>query len=586
VCGLLLLLLGVALTGQRAFAHPLAEPAADSLRRTDLVAPDGSRQWLALFRTDAGAELHSDEASVALPVAADHVLAFGLVSPRLLARLDQQPAAQLQLSGPRKDSGFAPDAIDGVDEELAAQTSQHPGLPLYVSLLPRLAISPFGSEERVSLQLDRKGGLKLHCHFGQAPAGILLQGLPDATLHERGAALRLRARGRGEFALLVSDEAALQHEAPLLAGALTASIGWAQLDVALPDSGWDSEHWRALTVACPSGEATLELSDLTLVLADQPPDPGTLALWVWNPLAWQNPDGGLIAHLQVAAARQVFITVPLVNEDCAAIGCAVAQPARLVAFLRQAAQVGIQVWVVAGDPRAVLPGERAQWLARARAYAAFNRLQPADARLAGVQYDIEPYILAGYALAPDDWNRQYLDLLQQLREAGAGLSMDVVLPWWFAQTGQPSAPLLEKLAPLVDRLTIMDYRTDPALVVQAAWPYLEWGQRHRRTVLIALESGPLPDVEARRYAPAGRGELWLTRIGGRTAYVLFDQPVKMKVGERAFAHSGAHLVPARWTTFFAHGDDLMGTVSRLQQAFASTRAFAGVALHGLDHAWY
>jgi hypothetical protein len=211
---------------------------------------------------------------------------------------------------------------------------------------------------------------------------------------------------------------------------------------------------------------------------------------------------------------------------------------------------------------------------------------PPNSRLAGIQYDIEAYLVPGYNQAPAAWNRRYLELLQALRSNGGGLALDVVVPWWFGQGGDSPPELLEALGPLADRLTVMDYRTDGAQIVQSALPFMEWAQRWQRDVRIAVESGPLPDQEWRRYARAGRGELWLFSLDRQDLYALFDTPAEGDASAQVFAARGGHLVKAGQTTFFERPEALWRTVAQLEDVFGATRSFAGVAIHGLDHAWY
>ena len=68
----------------------------------------------------------------------------------------------------------------------------------------------------------------------------------------------------------------------------------------------------------------------------------------------------------------------------------------------------------------------------ARAYAAYNRDAPAQARLSGLQLDIEPYLNSGYQLDTEDWMAAYLDTLSQVR-AQAMMPMDVAVPFWWGR---------------------------------------------------------------------------------------------------------------------------------------------------------
>ncbi len=583
---MLCLLMSTALTACQSLGRPTAVGALQPLRTIEILDADGGSRSIGLFESHGRARLSDGAQSMSLPVSAAHVIGFGWVPPGLAAQAAAAPASLMALSGVHRSEGFIPESVDLVDENPLPPVAGRAGLPLYAPALPRLQAELFGSEGRARLVGSLPHGLDLICSDGAAPAGVLLRGALDDTLRQRNAALRLRVRGKGRFTLLVADGARAAAEDPLAIGELVAGPDWTRVDLTLPLQSWQPADWQALTLACPAQAARLELDSLEVVLADRAAVPGSRALWVWNPLAWRDDGAGLLGHVRASGGRELFISVPLADEKCLGAACRVADPEPLAGFLAQAAQSGIAVWVVAGDPRAVLPEEREAWRGRASAYARFNAGQADRARLAGIQYDIEAYLVPGYQQSPEAWNQRYLDLLQDLRGVGGDLAVDLVVPWWFGQGGNSPPQLLEALAPLADRLTVMDYRTDAGQIVQSALPFLEWAQRWQRDVRIGLESGPLPDQEWRRYARAPRGELWLFRLDRQDLFALLDTPADGEAPAQVFAARGGHLIRAGQTTFFERPDALWRMVAQLEDVFGTTRAFAGVAIHGLDHAWY
>lgn len=580
-------LLTAALSGCAAVAPspaPIALPEQAALR---VVQPEGGERRISLVEQSGQARVLTQGASRTLPVAAAHVLGMGLVDPDLAARIADDARLGVVLSGRAADpAGFRPDSLEAAEEDLQPAAEPEPGLPFYAPVLPRLHGETFGAERRAHWDGSLRQGLNVHCAPGSAPAGVSLGGPLQGTLGVRHAALHLRVRGQGRFTLLIADGARSAAEDPLPLGAIEAGAEWADHLLVLPASGWQPGDWQALTLACPDTEAAIEIASAELIFADRTVQPGTRALWVWNPKAWMSDPEVLLARLHDTAAAEVFVSVPLRDEACQGEDCAVAHPEALARFLALAAQAGIQVWAVAGDPAAVLPEERAAWIGRASAYARFDRALGGAPRLAGIQYDIEPYLVPGYAQASAAWDARYLDLLHDLRAAGGALAVDVVVPWWFAQTGGAAPDRLEKLAAVADRLTVMDYRTDALQITRSALPFLDWGRRAQRAIHIALESGPLPDLDTRRYARADRGELWLFRLGDQTVYTLLDAPAAPPAGVSVFAARGGHRVRAAQTTFHGRPDALWREVAALEQAFGGAAAFAGVAIHGLDQTWY
>jgi len=235
---------------------------------------------------------------------------------------------------------------------------------------------------------------------------------------------------------------------------------------------------------------------------------------------------------------------------------------------------------VVGDPRAIFPGERPKFVRRAEAYAAYNRRVDRQARLAGIQYDIEPYVLPGYQLDPEPWNSAYLETISALK-AAAAMPLEVVLPFWYEQQKVQGRTLLDRLAPYVDSVAVMDYRTDPTLLQQFAEPFLSWGMRTGRPVRIALEAGALPDQLRRHYRPAASGELWLSRVDGSDVLILLKRPLRNPRGP-AFRYSHASQFLASRMTFHKNEANLTALTPSLEAQFGAWSSFAGLAFHGLE----
>jgi hypothetical protein len=235
----------------------------------------------------------------------------------------------------------------------------------------------------------------------------------------------------------------------------------------------------------------------------------------------------------------------------------------------------------------VLPERQAALARMVLAYAAYNASVPADARLAGLQFDVEPYLLPDDELVKrgtdnTDWDARYLAMARTLRDAAGGLHLELVVPfWWDGKTA-----LLDGLAPLADALVVMDYRTDPAQVTSFAVPFLDWGARHGRQVRIALEAGPIAPETQRRYARAASGEpadLLHLRLGGQQALALLREPVSMKAeGMDAFRLQSTREIDGSATTFHRDKSALLRLLAGLESDFSAWgTAFGGIALHEL-----
>jgi hypothetical protein len=322
-----------------------------------------------------------------------------------------------------------------------------------------------------------------------------------------------------------------------------------------------------------------------------PKSPFVRSGWIWKPEAWQKNPQETLHILERWKMRQVYITIPVKDpgqskssETTASetpIPRRVAHASLLKAFLKQAHQQGVQVWAVDGDRFALLPEERKDFLERAKAYAAFNAQADPDARIDGLQFDIEPYLVPGYNLDSPTWNESYLTLLKGVKTE-TDLAVEVVLPFWFQQQKAGSHLFLDQLADWVDGLAIMDYRTDTQQIHHFAKPFLDWGAAYGKPVQIALESGFLPDTPTQIYRPAFSGDLYLLRKHNLNLLILLNEPIKAPLQGKSFAFSHASSSASKQVTFYRQSDQLTRTLSELQPLLTPWKSFAGVAIHGID----
>jgi hypothetical protein len=495
--------------------------------------------------------------SIALPVDADQVEAIHPLAAT------SSVGHTILVQGSDNGGRFA---ISGITLPPARPQPEPPApMPLHQNLLAAMQARPFGVEERIRASLVN-GRLQVDCAPGDKPAGVLLSGpwyLPRANV-----ALQLAYSGNGAFRWQAADAALAGREKALEMGTIEAS--------GLPGSGrfglpaaLDRATWKQFALVCPANAARLELTSLTLLpAAARVPRRST---WVWNPVDWREP-GALFDWARRNGVSQLFVVVPLDGDK-------VRDPAALAAFVRRARRANIEVWSVDGDPRMVLPAERAATVRRVRAYAAYNASVGRAERLAGMQFDVEPYLLPGYDAAADEWDRRYVELAAALRRAAGTLRLEFVVPYWWA----PKSGLLHALAGSADSLAVMDYRTAPDEIYRFAAPFLDWAERHGKRVRIALEAGPVAAETQRRYLRAGDGapgELLLVHVAGQPVLVLLKEPVA-NPGAQAFRLHSTNRFDGSATSFHGRTAELLRRLPQLERDFAAWRGFAGIALHEL-----
>ncbi|WP_151636702.1 hypothetical protein [Noviherbaspirillum aerium] len=498
---------------------------------------------------------------ISLPVPTDAIAAIHPVSPAAASALGDM----VLLQGPEKEGRFLIGSASGTAAASSRRDALSP-MPLRENLLPGMTVRGFGVEERIRAQIS-DGRLRLQCAPGSKPAGVMLSA--PWTLTQAQAELQLKAAGSGRYEVQVQDAAGAAGGSALALGHLEAESRREQR-LALPRAGIDRLRWRSFSIACPMEKSELLIEDMRLLPRATPGAgaPGR-STWIWQPADWHQPERAF-AHAERHGIRTLFISAP-VKEG------AVAEPARLSAFIRDASRRGIEVWSVDGDPHMVLPGEHAASVRRVRAYAAYNRSVPPEARLRGLQFDIEHYLVAGYELSAPALDRHYLALAAALHRAAAGLPLEFVVPFWWADKTE----LLKSLAPHASGLTVMDYRTDPEQILRFGAPFLDWAASHNKRVRIALEAGPVDAEWQRRYVKAADGELWLVRLDQTPVLVLLKQPQAAPAGVQAYRFVSDRLLDGSATTFHRDPARMLRLLPSLEADFSAWPGFAGIALHEL-----
>lgn len=302
----------------------------------------------------------------------------------------------------------------------------------------------------------------------------------------------------------------------------------------------------------------------------------TKSAWFWSPALWLETPEKIFNVKQKLGINRIYITVPSNNGE-------VRQPAELRKFIVKARAQGLQVWAVLGDKSAVTSEGVATFLNASAAYGAFNDESNPSEKLAGLQLDIEPYLIAGYAQDPAAWLSKYSDVVNNMHLTAPNLSIDIVLPFWFDPETSLVGSMLADVADSVDRVTIMDYRTDPEQIKRKASPFFDWGTRNKKAIDIALETLPMPLEERRSYHQAQTGELWRINLAGKTVILLLKNAQASEAGVISYRFTHTRFVDGTDTSFYKNKEKLWALLPLLEKDFRAWPSFSGLAIHGLDN---
>jgi hypothetical protein len=497
--------------------------------------------------------------SIALPVPPRDVRWVGAVT-----RPDPPGPDRLVLSGSGRGEGFQP--IGATFEERPGPPPRPNALALDQPLIPALSGRLFGTEERATLaRTDSE--IKLHCRGGDRPAGLVLD--PGRMRLPDGAAFTLRWQVSGDRGFSAA------HAGPDTDGDSVPLSTEGTFDQ-LPStraSAWESPRF---VLSCPPHAGSLTLHDLRLALpaSDRARERGPRSAWAWRSNRWREAPEQLVGEALALGTDRLFVTVEIQDD-------AIAEEARFSDFVGLARASGIAVAVVEGDPGMALEEGRRTALRRLGALAAYQRRSADDRRLAGVQYDIEPYLLPGFQTDPDLILRHWAATLDGLSAAAPPLALDLVLPFWLPLHGSAGL-VLPTIRRVAERITVMAYRTTPAEILTAAEPMLAWTTSAGLPLHVALEAGPVGDETTRIYHRAETGDLLLVpQADGGALALLLTAPTTLHPADRLYTQQREIVFPGSRVSFLGDRrrlDESVAQVSRLCSAWPS---FSGIALHGL-----
>ena len=296
------------------------------------------------------------------------------------------------------------------------------------------------------------------------------------------------------------------------------------------------------------------------------------ATWAWSPNAWRERGAEMLDWAARQQMGELFINVPVRAGR-------VAEPQALAAFVRQAAERGIAVTAFEDGPELILPTARDDAIGRIRAYVAYNAEAGEKERLKGLQFDVQPQLLAPDKLPQAARDRHYLELLGALRKVAGKLPLEFVVP--ASWSGEDA--LLRGLAGNADALTVRNYRTDQDEIEGNAAPFLDWGVKHGKRVRIALEAGPAGigvERQYRRAEPGAKGDLLMFEIGGQKVLVLLKVPAAQDEAQ-AYTLAQRRDIAGSATTFHFDKVSLMLLLPRLELAFGAWQSFGGMVVHEL-----
>lgn len=300
--------------------------------------------------------------------------------------------------------------------------------------------------------------------------------------------------------------------------------------------------------------------------------------WVWQPSFWQaTPVDSELEKLSAWGIKSVYIFIPMEEHRV------IIEAEKLSQFISNASRKGIRVYAVDGDPTAIMPKYHEIYVRRTQTYVEYNNSISEDARLAGIQYDIEPYSLPGFWLNPEIYYANHVQLLQKLKASATDLKIEAAVPTSYLMNPHAKGlTFLNEIRGLIDTLVVMDYRTDQGKIIAQAKPFLAWGKSSQVPIKVALEVGELDNTELQLFTRAQQGTFWMIERPQSNTYLglLFDEDTRNVTG-KTYRYVRQLSVPSSKSTFYGQKDQLRAMLPNLESKLAKSTSFDGIALHDI-----
>ncbi len=363
---------------------------------------------------------------------------------------------------------------------------------------------------------------------------------------ERNPWLHLRVRGSLDAEVRIADPDLFAKEDSAPVGPLSRFTGnsprdgWLNADVPLAGVPLRTREAAVLVLSFSAGSSgTLQVSDIVFSFDPAAPSAGegeiSRAMWFWDFGDCLDDASMCSRTFDFARTRGIGTIYGQIRYKCDdGSNCALEQPARLRAILRDAAARGLRIQALDGAPEYALTRFHARVKGTVDAVLRFNAGGAPDQRFTGIHLDIEPYLLLGFSgNARDRILREYLVLNREVARQIAGAGKDRIeigadIPFWYDEASVngrnpyvvsfdgKTQDVSRHLIDMLDSVTLMDYRNsapgNDGIIAHAAGE-MSYGTKAGKRVRIGVET--LPQKPSPAVFLAGLSEKQWTGMRGQ-----------------------------------------------------------------------
>lgn len=432
------------------------------------------------------------------------------------------------------------------------------------NILDQLHWSLYSIEGRVRLKQEN-GSISLSCQPGKAQAGLVFtlpyRSFPKAESYSvviRGLADQPFKIAFADNTISLSKDAQSFPVHSSIANQHKAAYDLVRL------SGSNAAG-NKIIIECPQQAAYFNIAEMALVNDKANP---SLATWVWYKQDWLLSPAKLLDQAKRYGIKKLYVQIEIKDNR-------IVDEQRLIQFITEAHKRSIDIYAVEGDAQMIRGRGQELAFQRTQCLAAFQKRLPAYSKLAGIQYDIEPYTEPKFADNPANMWVDWAATLIKMHDIWAG-PIDIVVPYWMQNRDEGKDALFSVKE--LGTFTVMIYRTNETELHDLATQWLIWGEKTNIKISIAIENGPANGPAKMFFKPAfGSSPYNYSR-----PFILLVTNAESRIKKTIYELVSIEQPESENISFLARADELKRILSRLHPYFSAFSSFNGWSIHGLN----
>ena len=297
-------------------------------------------------------------------------------------------------------------------------------------------------------------------------------------------------------------------------------------------------------------------------------------MWNWETRTWNTSPEQFITKIKSKGINQVYLQLAIENET-------IKFKEQLSQLLDIAYENQIKIFAVEGSPDMVIGSGLKNAIRRNKIIKQFCSMREDKPCLAGIQYDIEPYVLKEYNQDANHFWQLWNNAIEMLSQSW-GDKIDVVIPFWLLNKDIDEQIIKNIESFYISKYIIMAYRTNYEDIYHISKDWLTWGDQNEKKIIIALENGLLDEEVQSFYIPIMTNDE-VEKFGSNDNNVILQHKNNPRGDNDVYSNS-SHLsarIGNNEISFMGDEEKLFETVRLLENDLAQWRSFDGIALHGL-----